>query len=241
MRGMILLLCAGILTPQLGAQGLPPGERMLLPVFTEQVPGAFGSLWRSELWVYNDNLESAGVGLVGDVPAKSTSGPVLGQRPTGATPGAVMTALPHLAAGLSFNLRVRDLSRSAESFGTEIPVVRESEFFTSKVTLLNVPTDSRFRPMLRVYQFLGFLQPPATVRVRFYRTGQTPDLLLEQLTLSLEGSGALAYAQLSSLPLDSISDPTVRVEIESIGSMRFWAFVSITNNETQHVTIITPQ
>lgn len=38
------------------------------------------------------------------------------------------------------------------------------------------------------------------------------------------------------------SSPFVRVEVEPLGEgARFWAFVSVTNNETQHVTLITPQ
>jgi hypothetical protein len=33
-----------------------------------------------------------------------------------------------------------------------------------------------------------------------------------------------------------------RIEIEpTLPDMRVWAFVSITNNETQHVTLVTPQ
>lgn len=35
---------------------------------------------------------------------------------------------------------------------------------------------------------------------------------------------------------------TVRAEIEPLTEgLRYWAFVSVTNNETQHVTTITPQ
>jgi hypothetical protein len=34
----------------------------------------------------------------------------------------------------------------------------------------------------------------------------------------------------------------LRIEIEPLaGTTRYWAFVSITNNETQHVTLVTPE
>jgi hypothetical protein len=39
----------------------------------------------------------------------------------------------------------------------------------------------------------------------------------------------LASAQLLRIVLDPVS-----------ADLRFWAFVSVTNNETQHVTVITP-
>ncbi|HUP44234.1 MAG TPA: hypothetical protein VM779_01865 [Thermoanaerobaculia bacterium] len=151
-----------------------------------------------------------------------------------------MHALFGQAARLSFNLRVRDLSRQAETLGTEIPVVRESEFLTEKMTLLNVPTDERFRPMLRVYRFLAFLEPPGTVRLRFYRIGVTPDVLLSEQTLALAGSG-IGYAQLASFPPEVLNETAVRIDLELLTPMQFWAFVSVTNNATQHVTIITPQ
>ena len=49
------------------------------------------------------------------------------------------------------NLRVRDVTREGLNFGTEIPVVRAREFRSSRVTLIGVPADSRFRNTLRVY------------------------------------------------------------------------------------------
>jgi len=34
----------------------------------------------------------------------------------------------------------------------------------------------------------------------------------------------------------------IRIEVRAPeGGSRFWAFVSVTNNQTQHVTIISPQ
>jgi len=46
---------------------------------------------------------------------------------------------------------VRDLSRQAEAFGTEVPVVREKDWKRGSLSLLNVRSDPRFRITLRVY------------------------------------------------------------------------------------------
>lgn len=239
MRTTLALLAVLIAVPLFG-QGVPPSERILVPIFAQPGPGAFGSFWQSELWVHNDTDEPVQTGLGPVFPPKTTIGPLVGDRAVG-TPGLVMFTRREHEAHLHFSVRIRDLSRQAQTWGTEIPVVRESEFFTGRMQLLAVPTDGRFRTMLRVYEFLGFGLSPGAVRVRFYRTGVSPDVLLHEQTVSLAGTGVLAYAQLASLPPEVSDAAPVRIEIEPLKEMWFWAFVSITNNETQHVTIITPQ
>ena len=53
-----------------------------------------------------------------------------------------------------------------------------------------------------------------------------------------------AFPQLAGLaarPGDVTGIPRVRIDIDPITpALRFWAFASVTNNETQHVTVITP-
>jgi hypothetical protein len=51
-----------------------------------------------------------------------------------------------------------------------------------------------------------------------------------------------AYAQVSISDLPEVRGvETIRVEISpQTPGMRYWAFVSVTNNETQHVTNIAP-
>jgi len=163
----------------LAAQGVPPGDRVLVPVFMAPAAGAYGSLWRSELWIYNDNAEAAGTGLVPAIPAKETAGPIAGTQPAG-SPAAVLNVPPELAPGLHVNL-----SRQSETWGTEIPVVRESEFFAGRLSLVSVPVNERFRQTVRIDQFVPFGEAPGTVRVRYFRIGDGSDLLLQEDVLGV--------------------------------------------------------
>lgn len=244
MRKLILVIVMCFAAQQTSAQGFPPLERILLPLFAEQTPGAYGSLWATEVWIYNDNDKPAGVGNLFP-PDGSNILPKQSRSAVGYGPGPArsITVLADEAPRLHFNLRVRDRSRQAQTAGTEIPVVRESEFLSGKVILLNVPAEERFRQMLRVYQFVGNGQAPGSVRVRFFRIGNVPDALVHEETLFLDapGQSPLAYAQ-SALNPAILDASAVRIEMESLSpSMRYWGFVSVINNETQHVTTITPQ
>jgi hypothetical protein len=163
-------------------------------------------------------------------------------------PGAFAYVNRSAAAGVVFQLRARETSSDAASWGTEIPVVRETDWRTGITHLLDIPTDARFRQLLRVYSDGS---GSAALLVRAY-AGDGDEILLQrfvELTRAREQGppqgpatplyGDLAY--LSALlpePLPS----TIRISIEPLTpSLKFWAFVSITHNESQQVTIVTPQ
>lgn len=174
---------------------------------------------------------------------------------------------------VSFTLRVQDVSRQAQTWGTEVPVVREKDVRTGKIQLLDVPVDTHFRSALRIYDFdTSANEPSRQVRVRIFdmcgigpldgRCSERPlvDTVLD-LPNSFQGMepfppvpamnmiGSLldAFPQLTSVKptqmAGGVSRPaTVRIEIDPVSAgLRFWAFVSATNDETQHVTIIAPQ
>jgi hypothetical protein len=233
-------------------------ERVLLPIvlLSFGIPGAYGSLWTTEIVGRNDADVSVIVqgwqhpSSCGGIPecpnyeiAAHSWFRVTGGGPDGSYPGAFQfVSKPGNDRG-SFNLRVFDKSRQSLSWGTEIPVVRERDVRTGTVVLPNVPTDSRFRTMLRVYDFDGALNH--TVLVRFYAD---QDVLAEtRLTLSHLGevTGDIpGYAQIGNFTdtFPQLSAFTrLRIEITPISEgVRFGAFISVTNNETQHVTTITP-
>jgi len=173
------------------------------------------------------------------------------------------------AGKVTFTLRVQDLSRQALTWGTAIPVVRDRDVFSGRLQLLDIPIDSRFRAALRVYDFEPPTEATSrVVRLRIYdmcRIGQidirctTTPLVDTSLTLVTSGHqsyppetpgtvfiGDLAstFERLANLPPVNLPDstPRVRVDVDPITpGLRFWAFVSLTNNETQHVTVISPQ
>ena len=241
------------------AQSREMYERLLVPIVIDgEVPGGFGSRWTTQ--IVGHNASNARVQVAQDV-----GGCALGVCPTDtAEPNTTFTYLngsfllptslagtgsflhvarPHNAS-VTFNLRVQDISRQALTWGTELPVVRESEAFVDPLQLLNIPTDSRFRVAVRVYDF----EPENTahhVRLRVY--GATKQLIAETMVALVSFDRRLlpGYAQFTDLVAtfpQLASSETVRVEITPITrGLRFWAFASVTNNETQHVTTVTPQ
>jgi hypothetical protein len=152
-------------------------------------------------------------------------------------------------------LRVQDISRQSQTWGTTVPVVHEDDAYRTTMTLLDIPVSDRFRSMLRVYDF----DPDATrkVLIRIYATNASakqpeltpPDRLLTEFPVTLAllnpelQSLHPAYAQVSLSDIPEVrTAETVRIEVvPQSPAMRFWGFVSVTNNETQHVTNIGPR
>jgi IPT/TIG domain len=220
-------------------------ERFLLPVFTPPIPGAFGSEFRTDFDAinlvayygmrifglndgccgspYNPRLP-AHLGQWGN-PEANAAMPAL--VPNG-TPGRFAYVSKEHALGFEANLRAYDTSRSAENFGTEIPVVRGGDFKTEKFALLGVPLDPRFRNTLRIYGY----EEGLTVTIQ--GLGGTRTVTLTGATDTFTP----AYAQISDFPTGTgVTD----VIIDAGAGTGVWAFITVTNNETQHITTITPR
>jgi len=151
--------------------------RVLVPIYLKDaVPGAEGSSWQSSFAMYNSTSVDSVIRWCSPVREDEIC-PLDGREDEFVNPGETQTTLPsrypypsapattvgyvvYVAQDtevqnpptLSFQLRVRDLSRNALSAGTEIPVIREDAFRTSTLRLLSVPLDARFRPLLRIYE-----------------------------------------------------------------------------------------
>ena len=150
---------------------------------------------------------------------------------------------------LGFSLRAFDVSRSGTNAGTEVPVVHEGKFRKETLHLLNVPTDPNFRLTLRLYETKLKV---ADFTIRLY--DQAAGTLAGQRDVQLSFRSAHHWASMFEPPYLEIGDLTavipagtarpsaLRIEVQprSEGS-EFWAFVSITNNVTQHLTLVTPQ
>ena len=202
--------------------------RFLVPVAINTA-GAFASSWVSELAVTNENagpVTIAGATIAGGTTALLT--------PPSSNTGAFVLVPRSAAANVTMSLHVRDTSRDAEGFGTEIPVVPETQF-RPFVVLNGIPSDARFRNLLRIYGY-GGLFAHATVTLRDDASG------VELKTETVDFSD---YAQ---LPLDTLAGHSrLRAEISAtqpasplVPAPPLWAFVSVTNNDTQQVTTITP-
>ncbi|HEY6843063.1 MAG TPA: hypothetical protein VI391_02770 [Thermoanaerobaculia bacterium] len=143
---------------------------------------------------------------------------------------------------LSFELRIADISRSAINAGTEVPVVRESAFRTSTLELLDVPVDARFRYAFRLFE-MNLDHAEFVVRVLDQTTDQT--VSEEHLVTSTPAQGPLrftpGFAEIVNVVSPSGAPSRIRVEVQPLtGGSAFWAYVSVTNNESQQLTLVTP-
>lgn len=225
-------------------------EPILFPIFLPPVRGAFGSEFHTTARVASrgEPFDIFGV----DTNCTLIDPPLLPERPfrigTGATilPTACSQSVGRLffvpaahADDFVANLRVTDVTRQAQSHGVEVPVARLRDFTPGRIVLLGVPVDPRFRNTLRIYGLPGGSQF-VNVTVNGVTTG-----------VPLRSSGSLyepSYAEFTAFPPASqLMSPqnSVTVTIEPpvrgiVGPTAVWAFVSVTNNDTQQITLVTP-
>jgi IPT/TIG domain-containing protein len=221
-------------------------EPVLFPVAFSG-PGAYGSVWQTEIYLRNDNSFSL---------TQSRSSPFnacrlfecefrLGPNTTWTTglntSIGFLDYIPRQAApNVHFGILVRDLSRQAEALGTEIPVIREKDLFDHAFELLNVPGDPRFRVAVRIYDVAS----ASLVRMTISPLSGEEILVATMPQLSATAPGYFQISDLVAKYPQLAGKGPLRIKIEplSVGGPRtLWAFASITNNETQHVTTISPQ
>src|SRR5437867_2187990 len=114
-------------------------EKILLPIAgTGATPGAYGSLWMNDFWIFNGasafaifadttNCQVAPSPCIDtwDVPANAQSrGDFLALN--GDPPGLLLYLDKRTSTTATINLRVQNMSREAETWGTELPLVREA-------------------------------------------------------------------------------------------------------------------
>lgn len=235
-------------------------ESVLVPIAARDVPGANSSIWRSTLAVTNHSDHPVYVHGIEPCFVNPCA-------PPSVLPGttAFATVYPYWVsisdtedlADIKVSLRVQDISRQAETWGATIPTVRESDALASPevASLVDIPITPEFRSLLRIYDFDRVDRTSSKqVRVRYYtidpaRYGTRPlDTLLEEAVYDLlphPERPPWEVPRMATIPFSGIEalagGSRVRIEVEAVSNdLHFWAFVSVTNNETQHVTIISP-
>ncbi|HET9866941.1 MAG TPA: hypothetical protein VFQ06_06590, partial [Nitrospira sp.] len=150
--------------------------RFLVPIVAHNVSGAFGSAWTADTWFHYRGTTDAemtprpfcfGIPCVDVLLVEPGFAPMPLQR----TFAGELALLIHVdrehAHDFQFVSRIRDVSRSDRWAGSAVPVIREDAMATDTVRLLNVPIDSSFRNVLRVYALPDV--PQAEVELRHYR------------------------------------------------------------------------
>jgi hypothetical protein len=233
------------------------------------IPGAFGSSWETDLAITNGSgapVTLFGLTLpICPVQCMVTPPPPVPARATifafsercSAAAGRILIADRSTADELFFTLRSHDTSRDDRAWGSIVPVARSRDRFSRSFSIVDVPISTRFRPLLRLYSMNG--AAPGSVQVRFFREdpnaflgGAVSDTLLSEVTPAFAtgtapfcpGYAEIALSQEPSLdPSSSTLLDGNRIRIEIIpadSSQQYWGFVSVTNNDTQEVSIIAP-
>lgn len=239
-------------------------EVVLLPMLTLPVKtGANGSLWSTEFVGHNngtasvDAFQSFDAATCAECPFKPIpGGSDFHLRPTSdarnaANPGVLLYVQKSVAPSLSYSLRLRELSQQPNDF-VELPVVHESELATGTTRFLDVPHTDASRVHLRIY---GISSPSGAgvVNVRFL-LGNVQ--VYQQLVALTPANGAALLANdtmfVTNPAYGEIANATsvrpftgtdsLRIEVDPVtDGLRYWAFLSVTNNATQRVSLITPQ
>jgi hypothetical protein len=215
-------------------------EPVLFPAWVTG-PGAFGSQWRTDVSMRNEN----------DFPLPLTSTlfsiacfPICDTRPqahstvtisgANAPSGIVFWVPRQFAPKLFFDVLARDLSKQSEALGTEIPVAREHDVYDRPFSILLVPTDTKYRTTLRLFRIDG----GDSVHVRIF-PNEREDVLVDADVALTNGFAAIAdlvaqYPQLAG-------KGPLRITVDGKTSQRVtYALVSVTNNDTQNVTVLAP-
>ena len=231
-------------------------ERVLLPITVVGVPGAFGSMWSAQGSIYRE-LDRAVLILPGcEQPCDNAGGPTarhtlpldfLRTRPV-ETNGSIMYIERAFSDSISLSLRLLETSTGQS---VQLPVVRERSFFTRRFQILDVPNPGLGeRITLRVYGIDPGVLGKVQVRIFVQGAEQLTRDNVYDFTVVQRLYSTLAYSvpvrpalvEVSYYaPLTNTAD-LLRFEIEPLTpEMPIWAFVSVTDNVTQHVTLLTPQ
>ena len=230
-------------------------DRVLFPVNLTSA-GAHGSEWRSDLVVRNDGpvtiethplfwADPASPILPIPQPIAPGGKGNFIQRPRDG--GEFLYTPRGLESRLSYASHVVDRSRSAVDLGTEIPVVREEDT-DYVVKLLQVPVDARYRAKLRVYDLdVNGRDVVVTLSDPNGGTSIQRPLTLTGISVCpvapcISERPAFAVLDLDQIPeLRDLADGVDVTITARTKEARLWGFVTVTNNDTQHVTVYTPQ
>lgn len=231
-------------------------ERILLPILIKPFDGAFGTSWRVDAQMLIDSEGRVDMFPLVDcvfcierMPRGSAFQPPLFFQQPNHPPGSLLYVERSVADDVRISVRLRETTRGSAS-GLEMPVVREGEFFTDTIHLLDIPIRPGWRVTLRIYDLEA--RGGAAARIRFFSSAETTAALSLEAPFVLSPANnpnfALnvtpAYIQVSGVE-ENFPQLTgldrIRIEIDPLTpGLTLWAFVSITDDLTQQVSLITP-
>src|SRR5437764_7910459 len=245
---LALLLCA--LALPIFAQEM---EQVLLPVAPSLVMCAYNSRYDTHLVVYNQNARKVKAACAGDGCGEIAA--TKGQEIVGNASSVPLPTFLYVpkadANGLRMSLIVEsgDRDNVEDRSFAELPIVHASEFVDRKISFVGVRMDPGFRQTVRIFGLDGTTYGKVQVRAFDLTTEEMVyDETMWLWPLSDERNEQVQALRPSfSMECDLSSDiPAnghhVRIEIEPLSEgLKFWAFVSVTNNKSQHFYTIVPR
>jgi hypothetical protein len=232
-------------------------ERILVPLLIPPVAGAFGAIFETSLTLSTKRPETmvnvhglrmdclnlpcpwdrADTVEVGHGEARIRSDALKYDG----TPGRFLYVRRDDAFEIAAHLRVRDVTRTALNLGTELPLVRASEFNEDRLYFENELPSNRYRTSLRIYA-------PAITGAHVLVEHLDGTVTDHAVDVNATGTTIYdpAYGYFGDFPEEGWLSITVVADRPPFGSpmppeVPVWAFVTLTNNETQMITTITPQ
>ncbi len=234
-------------------------EPALLPITPgREVPGSFGSMWSTTFWVRIAGEEArflspggACAGLPGPFPYPP--GLIFNDTLPGnyGNDGSLIWLERGRSEDYEFSLRVFETTRPANAAGIELPVITLNDApADAPVSLLDVTPLSGFRALLRIYDLNVTPGGRVAVRIHRFMPGFPPNdesvlrevqLHTDEWSHPTQGSELTPTPGFAALPLDDFMGDELWIEILPLAQgQRLWAMVTITNNDTQQVSLVTP-
>jgi hypothetical protein len=239
------------------SSGAPPDlalmEKVLLPL-NFRGEGAQGADWRTETVVRSDAPIRVPTEplvyfelLLPDLQAFTPLAPgVHVPFPQESVEGGVYFYAPlGLEKRLTYKSHILDRSRSTTDRGTELPVVRVEDT-AAEIRLMDVPLGPLFRTRLRIYDFdtvedreiqVLITKADGTLIHHQLAVTRVPPCVTPPCAMYRSPFVAIDLSSISALANAGEVDITIRAETNDA---RLWAFASVSNNETQRVTLYTP-
>ena len=243
MKSVVVALVLLVAVPLLAADV----EQFLLPVSPSLVHCGYESRYETRLVAFNDNdLKTDLLCATGDCAAVQPLATVeLSGGYAGGTPLPAYVYLPKDSAErlrMSLIVESSELSRLDERSYTELPIVSARDFMKGKMQFVGVRVDQGFRQTVRIYGLDGTKSGKLMMRVYPMDSSILMHSCVHEIhpitfEKTAEGNDLRPAFGMECDMSEHIAarNQKVRIELEPITEgLEYWAFISITNNKTQH-------
>jgi hypothetical protein len=229
-------------------------ERVLVPLTPAAQPGANGSIWSSELWVYSDDPAPYIVGQndrcenCADLPPTIPTGiaealPMFATK-AGEPPGSLLYVRRSAANRTWLECRIHEASRGAV---LTVPVFREDDLVVGATVFPRVALRAGVRAMLRLYNVDSERHQEFDVEISDqHRTQLAHAIVPLRIVPKFVARDGFVLpvrpeAAEFSLTTDAPYEGDVTVRITPVDStLPYAALISVTDNSTQAVDLLLP-